>query len=92
MRALPVFVAVLIVIAAAWFFLLRPDNSVQEPVADTATAEADMQSEADASSAATAEDEEPLPEVVTLTTNVDEIVSMFENAAWVHRGETGPVR
>jgi len=75
MRSLPVFVAVLIVIAASWFFLLRTPTTTEQP----------------ASAQTAASDEEPLPEVVTLSTNVDEIVSLYENAGWVHRGNTGPV-
>jgi len=35
--------------------------------------------------------EEASSQVVTLSVRVDEIVSLFENASWVHRGLDGPV-
>jgi hypothetical protein len=81
MRSLSVFVAVLIVISAAWFFLLRPDGPASDGVAVTTPA----------SSETTVAEEEPLPEPITLTTRVDEIVNLYETAPWVHRGDTGPV-
>ncbi len=38
-----------------------------------------------------AEEEEPLPGVEVLTAHTDEIVELYENARWVHRGLDGPV-
>jgi hypothetical protein len=43
-----------------------------------------------AAETAMAEEEEPLPEVVTLTERADEIANLYENASWVNRGLDGP--
>lgn len=82
-------IAILVVSAialAGWYLFMRPDGRSGEGVVDT-----QMDAAVEAPAVAAVEEEEPLPEVVTLTTNVDEIVSLFESAAWVHRGDTGPV-
>lgn len=78
---------------AGWYLFMRPDGRSGEGAvnAQMGAMPSDTAEDAASDAAPAAEEEEPLPEVVTLATNVDEIVSLFENAHWVHRGDTGPV-
>lgn len=78
MRAFFVLIAVSVLAFAAWY-IQRPAGPVEEP-----------QSMAAAEDTSTAVAEEA-PEIVTLSTNADEIAGIYENAPWVHRGLDGPV-
>ncbi len=93
MRAVIAILVVSAIAFAGWFLFMRPDGRSGEGAVDAqmGAMQSDTAEDAASDAAPAAEEEEPLPEVVTLTTNVDEIVSLFESASWVHRGDTGPV-
>jgi hypothetical protein len=86
MRAVIAILVASAIAFAGWYLFFRPDGSSGQDAVD-----AQMEAAQDQSATAAAEDEEPLPEVVTLTSNVDEIAGLVVNAPWVHRGLEGPV-
>jgi|GEM_PF-1408106 len=89
MRAILIILAVSAIAFMGWFFLRSDGRSGEEAVEQQAAAMADG---ADSGTeAAMAEEDDPLPEVVTLTERAEEIANLYQNAPWVHRAIEGPI-